>query len=216
MITLVLLTYKRTEYAIRTVRAASAHLKSSEPLQWYIADDGSPKKHLDAVLAELTLPLVGKHSSRAGYGRNANRAWSASISRGEDVTLWLEDDWELRADLDLDPLVALLRTTNVGMIRLGYLSAGLAGKTFGAADRLYWQLDKTSTAQVFTGHPALRHARYHQVYGPYPEGFSPGDTELMYGYTFRDTPSPVSIVWPCDYPSNGLFGHIGEVRTETL
>lgn len=219
-VVIILQTYRRTDVAIRTVAAARRYLRYPD-LRWYVADDGSPEEHWRAVNDALEgAVVVGGHSLRQGYGKNANDAWRATDMHAA-LTLWLEDDWELRQPLDLYAYAALLmETEEVGMVRLGVLNLDMRGRTWGHGGRLYWKLDKEPHIEgtpVFTGHPSLRHRRYREAYGDYPEGLGPGDTELAYAWQFRmgrqDAPA---IVWPADYPSGGVFGHIGAVKTETL
>lgn len=222
-IVIVLLTYRRTDVALRTIDAAQALLRYAGDLVWYVADDGSPPEHVDAVLTRLhdTMPVgrgfLGHHTERRGYGGNANAAWRAADAVSP-LTFWLEDDWELSRALDLTPYAEALADPEIGMVRLGYLNRGIAGSTVAAAGRLYWRLyhePVESVELVFTGHPSLRHTRYRDAYGWYPEGLTPGDTELGYAYEYRTKGGPW-IVWPADWPAAGLFGHIGTVKTETL
>lgn len=216
-ITVILQTWERTEYAMRTVVAAKGLLRYPD-LRWYIADDGSREEHV-AYLREL-LPDAHWHSARRGYGANSNVAWQTADNIGA-LTFWLEDDWELTQPLDLYPYAALLmERSEVGMVRLGNLNLDVRGRTWGHDGRIYWKLDREPHHEgtpVFTGHPSLRHRRYRDVYGPYPEGLGPGDTELAYAYQFRaGHPAGPGIVWPADYPPNGMFGHIGAVKTEDM
>jgi GT2 family glycosyltransferase len=219
-ITIILQTWQRTDCAVRTIRAAREHLRYPD-LRWYVADDGSRPEHVDVVLAELAdAPLVGWHSERLGYGATANRAIAAAEQIGV-LYLFLEDDWALSQPLDLWPYAALLMERDeIGMVRLGVLNLDIRGRTWGHSGRLYWTLDKAPHLEgtpVFTGHPSLRHRRYREAYGEYPTGLGPGDTELAYAYQYRvGPPDAPGIVWPADYPSWGLFSHIGEVKTETL
>jgi len=219
-ITVILQTFKRTDVALRTIAAARQYLRYGGRLHWYVADDGSPAEHVNAVLESVGGDLLAYHSERRGYGANANAAWDAA-DQVSALTFWLEDDWELRAPLDLYPYAALLMETHeVGMVRLGVLNLDMRGRSWAHGGRVYWKLDKEPHLEgtpVFTGHPSLRHRRYRHVYGDYPVGLTPGETELAYAYQFRwgaqDAPA---IVWPADYPANGLFGHIGAVKTETM
>lgn len=221
-VVVILQTFKRTDVALRTIRAAQQHLRYDD-LRWYVADDGSSREHVDAVLGALhdTMPVgghfIGYHSERRGYGANANAAWSAAAAVSS-LTLWLEDDWELTRDLDLTPYVEALADPEIGMVRLGYLNRGIAGSTVSATGRLYWRLyhePVEGVELVFTGHPSLRHTRYRDAYGAYPEGLRPGDTELAYAYQYRVKGGPW-IVWPVDYPAWGAFAHIGTVKSETM
>lgn len=219
-VTIILQTYKRTDVALRTVAAARELLRYPD-LRWYVADDGSPKEHVDAVTAALDGAMViGGHSERLGYGATANKAIRAAEAES-DLLLFLEDDWELRHPLDLWQYAALLMESHeVGMVRLGVLNLDIRGRTWAHGGHVYWKLDKEPHIEgtpVFTGHPSLRHRRYRQAYGDYPVGLTPGDTELAYAFQFRIGPQDApGIVWPADYPPNGFFGHIGQVKTETM
>lgn len=219
-ITVILQTYRRTDVALRTVAAAKQYLRYGGELRWYVADDGSPAEHYEAVCAAVGRDLWASHSNRRGYGGNCNDAW-AFADQHTALTFWLEDDWELRQPLDLYAYAALLMETHeIGMVRLGNLNLDIRGRTWAHGGRVYWKLDKEPHIEgtpVFVGHPSLRHRRYREAYGPYPEGLIPGDTELAYAWQFRmgsqDAPG---IVWPADYPSGGYFGHIGVQKTETM
>lgn len=222
-IVIILQTYKRTDVALRTIAAACARLAYQGDLHWYVADDGSPAEHVQRVRDELTFQeacVIGHHSERRGYGANCNTAWRMADATSP-LTLWLEDDWELTAPLDLTHYADLLiEREEIGMVRLGILNIDIKGRTWGHAGHLYWTLDHIphhDGTPVFTGHPSLRHVRYRDVYGWYPEGLSPGDTELAYAYQYRiGAAAGPAILWPVDYPAYGLFGHIGIVKSETL
>jgi hypothetical protein len=142
-IVIVLQTWQRTDVALRTIVAACKYLHYDD-LRWYVADDGSDAPHLASVYRALEAAgahVIGGHSERRGYGGNANAAWDVADSVGA-LTLWLEDDWELTAPLDLYPYAALLmERIEVGMVRLGVLNLDIHGRTWGHHGRLYWTLD---------------------------------------------------------------------------
>jgi len=219
-IVLILQTFKRTETALATIAAARQYLRYAGDLAWYVADDGSPRDHVDALLTALDDQIViGSHRERRGYGANANAAWGAADAISP-LTFWLEDDWELRAPFDLTSYAQALDDPEIGMVRLGYLNRGIVGSTVAAANRLYWRLYHEPAERnelVFTGHPSLRHTRYRDAYGWYPDNLGPGDTELAYAYRYRtrNTGAPW-VVWPASLPEWGPFAHIGTVKTETL
>ncbi len=218
-IVIILQTYKRTDCALRTIAAAKAYLRYGGDLLWYVADDGSRPEHYEAVLAAVGT-VWGAHSVRRGYGANCNAAWAAANQRSA-LTLWLEDDWELRQPLDLYPYACLLmETSEIGMVRLGCLNLDVRGRTWAHGGLVYWKLDKEPHLEgtpVFTGHPSLRHRRYPEAYGLYPEGLKPGETELAYAWQYRiGHPDAPGIVWPADYPVMGYWGHIGSVKTEDM
>jgi glycosyl transferase family 2 len=213
-IIVILQTYKRTDYALRTIAAARELLHYQGDLVWYIADDGSPTAHWHAVIDACDHPAG--HSMRRGYGANANAAWDAAQS---DLTFWLEDDFRLREPLDLTPhAYALMDSADLGMVRLGYINPERLEAAREFAGRRYHTLPRDwpdMSFYAFTGHPSLRHRRYRAAYGDYPTGLVPGDTELAYAYQYRIGAGPL-IVWPEGYPSGGVWDHIGEVKTETM
>lgn len=220
-IVIVFQTFERTDYAVQTIAAARKYLKYPD-LRWYIADDSRNTTHGQTVREALGGDRVigGHHLPGASYGGNANAAWDAADRVGA-LAFFLEDDWELTAPLDLYPYAALLmERPEVGMVRLGVLNLDIHGRTWGHNGRLYWTLDHVPHIEgtpVFTGHPSLRHRRYREAYGSYPEGLGPGDTELAYAWQYRiGTADGPAIVWPADYPPMGFFGHIGEIKTETM
>jgi hypothetical protein len=216
-ITVILQTYKRTDYALRTIAAARELLHYDGPLRWFVADDGSSHVHWYGVLEALNgADVDGHHSVRRGYGANANAAWDAAQS---DLTFWLEDDFELREPLDLTPhAYALMDSEQLGMIRLGYIDGGKLESAQTFAGRRYHTIPRDwpdTSFYAFTGHPSLRHRRYREAYGDYPIGLGPGDTELAYAYQYRVGWGPL-IVWPEGYPCDGYWAHIGAIKTETM
>lgn len=219
-ITIIFQTFKRTAYALETIAAARELLRYPD-LRWYVADDGSPQEHWYAVnraLHDCGAMVIDGHSRRQGYGKNANDAWLAADVYA-DLTFWLEDDFALAQPLDLYVYAALLlERPDIGMVRLGYINPDYLGPTIEHDGWRYHTLDRTppdTSRYAFTGHPSLRHRRYREAYGLYPEGLTPGDTELGYAYQYRVGDGPL-IVWPADYPTDGYFRHIGEIKTETM
>lgn len=142
-LSLIFLTYQRTEYALRTIRAAHAHLRYSACLQWIVADDGSDKAHLDACLEAIGWSNIHAYrSERIGYGALANWAWGQANQTGP-LSLWLEDDWVCRERLDLTPYARLLLVhEDVAMVRLAYIPVGLDAHTMGYDGRMYLHMSR--------------------------------------------------------------------------
>lgn len=202
----------RSEYALRCIESVKRNLVYPD-LAWYVADGGSLEWHLNAVLHALESEnVLGYHSgdviNGASYGGDANIAYAKAKERG-NLTLWLEDDWTLTERFDLWSYAALLmEEPTIGMVRMGYLNLNMRGSVFGHGGQLYWRLDRTADSYVFTGHPSLRHSRFMDACGPYPERLKPGETELAFAlqYRSRDT---ADIAWPVRGAEYGFFGHIG-------
>lgn len=213
-LTVVLLTYKRTAYAVRTVAAVGKNLQYPE-WGWYVSDDGSDSEHHNAVWAEVELtarPLHAHHNGAISYGAGANQGLEEAFKHGQ-LVLMLEDDWELSRPLDIWKWAALLmERPDIGMVRMGYLNVGLNASLIGHNGSLYWMLDdeasKHHSSFAFAGHPALIHRRFFEAYGGYPERWQPGDTELRMCWQIASQTGP-AIVWPVELGAAGPWAHIG-------
>lgn len=218
-ITIILLTYQRTDYAVKTIESACRYLTYPD-LRWYIADDGSDPEHvrrLERALDESGAHLIGTYSKRHSYGASANTGITAASYQG-NLMLFLEDDWELTRPVDLWAYASLLmEDESVGMVRMGYLNNGISGTLMGHRGRLYWQLDDTKgrmhSAYAFAGHPSLRHSRFHNMWGLYPEGLQPGETEIGMANLWHSTTTGPHIVWPVEMSQWGPWGHIGAIQS---
>lgn len=213
-ILIILQTYARTAYALRTIRAVKANLSYPGGFKWYVADDGSELSHVQQVTEEIGADnLAGSHSRRISYGACANEAQRFANVNGYDLTLWLEDDWELIQPLDLTPYAAVLeQQTDVGMVRLGRLPPWLDCHT-DAYDGFIYLHFQNATPYAFSGNPSLRHRRFAECYGRYPKNEQPGETERIYDSQIRATKNGVKIVRPVDLGTYGPWRHIGDVKS---
>src|SRR5689334_13720411 len=112
-LSILFLTFRRTEMAIRTIQSTCKNLQYPlHLLSFYIADDGSPKKHFDTVLEtikETGVQILGHHNERMrapGQEKthNAGLGWNKGLGichQHTDFVLVLEDDWDLDEPLDL-------------------------------------------------------------------------------------------------------------------
>lgn len=206
LVVALLVTYKRTELAVRTVLGVRRYLDYPN-IVWHVTDDGSSEEHVKAIQTAIDVGCGFTNANRRGVGVSQNMGMDAALLRA-DYILWLEDDWELTAPFDLRPCVQLLAENDaLGMVRLGYISPGIRGELIAGAGRLWWQLEKGPT-YTFTGHASLRHRRFCEAYGHYVEGLAPGATELHYCGTVNGRPGP-AIVVPAFTGEWGPFGHIG-------
>lgn len=217
-VTIILLTYERTNVAMRTVASIGLHLRYRGDILWYVADDGSRTEHYEALtqlIDSFSDKRIGFHTIPGGtYGENASKGWHVALDNS-DIALFLEDDWELTRELDITPYVdLLLNESRIGMVRMGYLNLNMRGYVFGHAGKLFWELDRTADPYVCTGHPCLRHRRFREAYGAIPAGLNPGETELAYALQYRDALYGPEIVWPAELgEGTNWFGHIGEVKS---
>lgn len=217
---LLLLTYARTSYALKTLRSTLDNIRYSGRLSVHIADDGSSDDHRAALhfMAGGYPNVAGisvSNSERSGYGANFNLA-SQTVHLHTDTVLSIEDDWELLRELDLDALVKVLETEpRISCIRLGYLSftQQLRGEVIDVLGSKFLLFDPDSPEpHVFAGHPRLERVTYQRSVGPWPVGLEPGATEFA---VCHRPASRIGVAWPLDlvHPRGDLFAHIGALRS---
>ena len=205
-----LATFNRTEYALRTIRAVKANLKYRGEILYYLADGGSTEEHHNACKNEFG-DLWNSHLVYQSPGANWNTAIN-KIFAETDFMLRLEDDFELRRELDITPYVIALKEKNDwGIIRLGHLPVGLDMYSMGH-NGIHYLLCKRSTPYAYSGNPLLMHKRFWDHYGQYHIDISPGETEVEYDGRFRARCGP-EILWPPDLSGWGIFSHIGERKS---
>lgn len=209
IIAVLLTTYKRTNYALETIRAIKENLQWPQVL-WWISDDGSPSSHVEQLVQEIgpSYRIHTYNSERRGVGHGMNHCLR-EIFKETPLVMPLEDDWRLSAPLDMRPYVnTLMNHEEHSFIRFGYLSTNLLGYLISEEGKLFWRLENNGETYRMTGHPSLRHSRFFESYGYYDEGLAPGMTELsMCGKT--NAKAGPNILYPADCGAYGFFGHIG-------
>ncbi|MBW1673001.1 MAG: hypothetical protein JRJ45_05040 [Deltaproteobacteria bacterium] len=236
---IVLLTYKRTEEAIRTIKGIYNNLGyPKEKRGWYVADDGSDGDHLERLLGtldELGEKVIGSHSER--FSPYTGIGWNKAIGiafQFSDYVLLMEDDWELSGNFDMNPnnhpgktqvnpylnngildirpyIEMLSEREDVGIVRLGGLAVGSDVGIVGHNGHHYLNYLK-NTSYAYSGNPHIRHARFMRSYGEFSKEVKrPGELELDLDWRFRHSDGPA--IWrPADIPGWGVFHHIGNVR----
>lgn len=232
-----LVTYKRTEMALITIRSTIQNLKyPKELIGWYVADDGSDPSHVQAildVLHEENQHVIGQHTGRFRHPgqentHNAGIGWNKCLGichQWSDFVLFLEDDWDLNEPLELAPYVELLRDReDIGICSFRILTVGADLHTEGYAGQMYFRYDRT-TQYAFSGNPYLRHARYTKHYGWFAEDRNPGLMELHMDdmYRFREAGEGKYIprekddgpqIWrPVQISQWGAFKHVGTEKS---
>lgn len=208
-VVVLLITFERTDVALATIKGIQERIRYPN-LSWHISDDGSNGDHV-AKLVEAIGPDVEitiSDSKRHSVGKSMNIGIAKCLERA-DMWLHWEDDWVPNMEIDLVPCVELLQDNEeIGMIRLGRLQTDLYGHVIVGGDRLWWRLDKNKSLWTWVGHAAMRHRRFYDAYGVYPEGQTPGITELGMQANVQYNPGP-DIVWPA-WLRYDICDHIGD------
>jgi GT2 family glycosyltransferase len=145
-----------------------------------VADDGSTDG-TQAMLEQLdNEPVV---TNRGGLGANTNAGLRRAFEQA-DLVLSMQDDMHLLTPLLLDSHVQRLEEDRAaGFIRLW----GVAGHRYAARlDGMYWRiLWDSPELYIPSDRPHLKHRRFHDAYGFYPEGRATGDTEEAFCHQCR-------------------------------
>ena len=207
---ILLTTFNRTELALITINSVLANLRY-ENIKILIADDGSDEGHLSQVREACGDYCVDAYNSqRRGVGHGMNWGLKRTRELGGQILLVLEDDWEILKPLSIDTHIRLLLNhEDIGMIRFGYLSAGLNGTVIARENHLWLRLDANGNQYRYAGHPHLCHLRLHDEVGFFKEGLAAGANELNFSGRYNALPAPPSIVWDMNYGHQGPFCHIG-------
>lgn len=218
-----LVTYRRTDEAIKTIMSTCNNLEyPRELIGWYVADDGSPKAHHSALLLELQaqgMRLIGEHNDRFRDedSHNCGRGWNKGLGichQYSDFVLWLEDDWVLEESLYLSRYVRLLQERpEVGIVSFRILSIGADVHTVGWDGEIFLKYLR-SRQYAYSGNPLLRHARYTTHYGWFAEDRNPGLIELHQDDQYRLDVNDGPWIWrPVGISQWGSWGHIGSDKT---
>lgn len=223
---IMLLTYKRLEYAKRTLSSVlEKKLYTRGHVYLHVASDGDSDEYIETLRKLEPSRVFANHrtfsnSRRGGYGANYNLGTQVVHQLpGVRYVLPLEDDWETIRELDLDHYSRVLDTGLVGCVRLGYLgwTQELRGSIGSADSDCILALDPGSAEpHVWAGHPRLETVEWERRVGPWPEGLVAGPTEFAVAHWPN---ARHGVGWPMSVdprPGYGVFAHIGTDRAEDI
>lgn len=211
LVVIYLLTYQRTEYALRAVKHTKDDLAYPN-LKWYVGDNGSHETHYNAVLEAVGEEnLIGSHTEAGPPGVMWNHT-IREVYKHTDFAIRLEDDWAPSEKVFIWPWVKMLREReDICMVRMGYQHVPADMEAIGWNGIHYYRYSK-NTRYCFGGHPAIIHRRFHDAYGGYNEEKNPGDIETDLDERVRAKEGP-SIVRPAEIGGWGCFKHFGEGKS---
>jgi glycosyltransferase involved in cell wall biosynthesis len=205
-IALLITTYNRADTLAENLHRVGKYIKYDGKIEIVIADDGS-NDHTELMLSQ-NYAVHFVQTDRKGLGANTNNGLRKAFSLADTVIQFQDDVW-IDAPLDLTPHVERLKQSDAGWIRLGRIAnhnlhAELNGE--------YWRVNWHSPEiYIASDQPHLKHKRFHDMAGYYPEGMKIGDTENAWcGWTREigikgELPS---VLIPVDVP-NGIWRHVG-------
>lgn len=204
----VIVTYNRRAALLETLRRLDEHLDYAGPRHLIIADDGSDDGTQEAVRSAYPGAVLVQ-SARSGMGANTNAGLRAAFARTEYV-LQLQDDMHLLRHFDLHPHIARLRDDpTAGFIRLW----GAGGHRYTATlDEAHWRVDWASDElYIPSDRPHVKHWRFHQWFGFYPEGLKAAATEDAWCHQCKDRgiDGAPQVLVPHAVDIERNFAHVG-------
>lgn len=215
-----LVTYKRTPEALRTIIGVCNNLEYPQSKRrWFINDDGSPVEHVRTILMMLEYygETVGFVNTERFGDNNAGKGWNMTLGKAHeysDYVLWLEDDWELRTKYYMEAQLSILHNyEDVGMVTFRGSGIDCLLKNIKLDGQHY--LEFFDGPYIYSGNPHLRHARFTQFYGWFPENMNPSYLEWQYDGWIRQKKRQggPKILRPAGIDEWGLFSHIGRERS---
>jgi glycosyltransferase involved in cell wall biosynthesis len=182
-LSVLVVTYNRKNILAEVLRALREHVYYVGPIFWVVADDGSDDGTVE-MLKERFPDTLLVQSNRVGLGANANAGLREAAYRSP-IILQLQDDMKLLTTLDLHPHVQkLIDDETCGYIRLWGVgghryTANLEGNHW----RIHWNSEEL---YIPSDRPHLKHRRFHEFFGMYPEGHKTADTEDAWAHQCKD------------------------------
>jgi glycosyltransferase involved in cell wall biosynthesis len=166
-----IITYNRASTLAETLACLRRNL-TPQPDIWIVADDGSTDDTHEVVRqfgAELVM------TQRGGMGKNTNAGLRAAWQH-TPLVLQVQDDRQLQKPLDLSDILLRLDEPTSSWIRLDTLFKGRS--ITATMDRGYWRMHWSDKyLYIASDAPHIKHRRFHDVAGMYPEDKKIGHTE---------------------------------------
>lgn len=217
VVSICVVTFDRLREIKQTIAALYAHLHYEGDIKWHIADDSTPGNYFGSISHEFPqIDFTHTKTDRKGWGVNVNTA--LGFLSKYPYTFLIEDDYVCKRDIDLTHGVALMEANDkIGAVRYdGVAAHALTLHLEEVESRVgrfsYMRIDKSSPhLNVYSNRPHLKHRRFHECYGFYPEGKNLGTTEEQFAHRIKDQKHcpDIAILWD-GIPT--AFDHIGASR----
>lgn len=194
-------TYNRPWILKKTIELLKKNLIYSGDIVFYIGMDG------DLSIGKMFAghsDIICIPGPNNGLGANINRLIGACDS---DYIFQMDDDHHLQQELDVTRHIQELEwNERVGWVRLmGCAYHNYRAKLKGD----YWHIDWDSPEVYITSNrPHVKHRRFHEHFGMYPEGVKLGQTEEIFCQQCKDKyDKRYNVVMPV---RDIEWGHVGD------
>lgn len=213
-------TYNRTQIVADTVSRLAQMLVYPGALTFWLGVDNDKedaaqvKSYVEKFSGATVNALNGPRRTNKrinGYlGANLNMLLKASTK--DNILMQMDDDHRLLRKLDIcEHVEKLVTDATCGWIRL--MGVGFHNYC-GCLEGRYWRV-KWDSAELYipSNRPHIKHRRFHNHYGLYPEGLKLGETEERFCHQCKDialsTKTGPSVLVPLDVMTESSWDHIG-------
>jgi len=218
-VTVLIVTWNRPKVIRRVIQALQENLHYPGAIRWHLADDTSPGSYVADIVHDFPA-LKFSHTitpKRSGWGINANTALRAIKTR---YVFQIEDDQLASRRLDIESGVFVMEhVPTIGLVRYDGIEGHRLMLYMDETPKInghrvhFLRIDRyrTKGLNAYSNRPHLKHLRFHETYGMYPEGLNLGSTEETFAHHVlhaRGTPDLAAL-------PDGIkraFKHIGESR----
>jgi hypothetical protein len=220
-VTILVLTYNRLKEVCEVIGALRDNVRYPGELRWHIADDCTPDPTYIAGIRRAFPDMrftVTIAPTLSGWGINCNMGLQALTTQ---YVFQCEDDQVAHRTIDLERGVFILEhRPDVGLVRYdgleGHRLVVLLDETplVGGRREHFLRVDKSLSLKRrelygYSNRPHLKHRRFHDVLGQYPEGLAIGSTEEVFARLAMGHDGPPEIAALSDGISRA-FWHIGK------
>ena len=207
-LSVVFITYNRLPFLTNAV-TEFRRLCEYPNIELIITDDGSPPTVTETI-AEMPIDRLIKAEKNTGLGANSNRGLRACSG---DYILHHQDDFVCCSN---EPFIQrsieiLNRHPDVGLVRLHHITPFPARDDYQLADGTEYSIlgfdqpPMRNGIYLYSDHPHLKRADFHEKAGYFTEGLKTGKTEDDFCLRFLESrPYKVATFWRSD-----LFLNVG-------
>lgn len=214
-------TYHRPMILRQTIELLQRNLVYPGEVYYYVSTDAPGDGAVEAVGG---LPHVHIWDGpQRGMGANLNFLLDRVADAGGNIILQLDDDSHLVKPIELLPHVIKLNADpTAGVIRLcwigghRYLAQLEADQS---ANQAYWRVRWDSPEHyIASNRPHLKHKRWHEQMGRFPEGQLIGATEEGFCHQCLrrgELPDALSVLIPADVTTESGWQHAGKLSWQS-
>lgn len=204
----ILPTYNRAETVWQTIDLLQRNLVYSGYVEYFVGCDGDD--HTPEKLSDMKYTNILEEPS-GSFGANINRLIKLAIDTGFDFFMQMDDDHWLMEPMDINNFIKDLdRLEDAGWIRLMGIGAHDLRATLKG---VYWYVDWDSPELYITSmRPHIKHVRFIESFGFYPEGEKLGLTEEGYCHQCKNSATEDSpkVLVPLDTRTESSWSHVGK------